>query len=161
MKIDGYDVTGLKHLRQDEFFFTADIPPQQLEQSMPGTGAYFQIKELTINGGRRNAVIGDWTFLGKLTRLRATVGQPFIVSNYGRTQEHNSMIGGHPTSAHMVARGIDIKAPNDAFTWQVVRQAPSHGFKGIGVRSHGGSRYIHLDDVERSGEIPGRLWTYP
>lgn len=160
MDINGYPTADIHHLRMESFFHLHSLTPEELAKPIEELGGFFTIQELSLNGKRRNAMIGDTEFLGCLASLRRAVGRPFTVSNYGRTPEHNELVGGHPRSAHMAARGIDIKTPDDSFTWEVVCLAPLHGFYGIGIKSHGGSRYIHLDDVKRSGTVDGRVWSY-
>ena len=118
---------------------------------------YFSPIEMRLDRG--DEIIFDSQFLGNLYDLREDVGRPFIPTSYGRTKQHNAKIGGHPKSAHMAARGIDIKAHDSAFVWEVAMKAPRYGFHGIGIRMHGDSPYIHLDDVPRQG-VDGMLWTY-
>lgn len=94
-------------------------------------------------------------FMEKLNDLREECGFPFIITSAYRCKEHNKNIGGHPKSAHMKGRAVDI-ACNHAKAQEIIKLARKYGFNGIGIKQYGLGRYIHLDDYH----LTFKLWSY-
>ena len=62
--------------------------------------------------------------------------------------------------AHASGRAVDIGVRGDR-ALKVIEVALKHGMTGIGVNQKGGSRFIHLDDLEASGKFHRpTIWSY-
>jgi uncharacterized protein YcbK (DUF882 family) len=102
----------------------------------------------------------DPWFMVKLELLRRRLGFPLPVTSGFRCVVHNAEVGGGELSAHLEGRAADI-AIEGARAVELVRAALGMGFTGIGLRQHGGRRFVHLDDCGDSPDRPRpRIWTY-
>ena len=104
----------------------------------------------------------DERFMFRLVLLRERLGfRPTIVSAF-RSPEHNNRLGGRPRSAHLIGRAVDTAISGER-AHRLVRLALLLGFTGIGIRQRGdyGSRYVHVDDLDKAPGIPRpAIWSY-
>lgn len=97
--------------------------------------------------------------LERFNALREDVGFPMAMSSGYRCRAYNTLNG--YTQTHATGGAGDITCSHkEAF--ELNRKAPAHGFTGIGIRQKGGSRFVHLDDLEE--DLPSRprphIWSY-
>jgi zinc D-Ala-D-Ala carboxypeptidase len=99
-------------------------------------------------------------FMEKVSELREQLGFPFIVTSAYRCVKHPIEARKNSPGAHTTGRAIDIGVSGlDAYV--VLRAALNAGFTGIGVKQKGKGRFIHLDDIEDSGDRPRPwVWSY-
>lgn len=101
-------------------------------------------------------------FMRKMVNLRLAFKNPIIINSGYRCSEYNAQIGGKDNSAHLEGRAADVKVHGDKAR-RLVGAAEFCGFGGIGVSQRGGwsSRFIHLDNAEKTTERPRPwLWSY-
>ena len=91
-------------------------------------------------------------FMEKLNDLREECEFPFIVTSAYRCKEHNKDVGGHPKSAHMKGRAIDILCDHEK-AQKIIALARKYGFNGIGVYQQGKQRFCHLDDCHTTFKL--------
>ena len=101
------------------------------------------------------------SFMARLQALRTAYGKPLRVTSGYRDYKHSierkkpNKNGAHPTG---LAADIAVDR-GDAY--EVLRLAMELGFTGIGVKQHGGSRFLHLDTIEGNPEQPRpTIWSY-
>lgn len=78
-----------------------------------------------------------------LQALREALGVPVTIASGYRTDAYNARIGGAPDSYHKRGMAWDVKTrlhPLD-----VAKAAERVGFMGIGIYTHNGQRFVHLD----------------
>lgn len=90
----------------------------------------------------------------KLDVARTIAGIPFIVDSGYRTNKHNAKVGGVRDSAHLIGRGVDIRATSSAKRWLIVAALIEAGFNRIGI----GKNYVHGDDDP--SKAPNLIWHY-
>jgi len=102
----------------------------------------------------------DMEFMQKVDELRHELGFPFIVTSAYRCPEHPIEFKKSSPGAHTTGMAIDIGVRgNEAY--RLLQGALRAGFTGIGVNQKGSSRFIHLDNIEHSGERPRPwIWSY-
>jgi len=102
----------------------------------------------------------DMEFMQKVDELRHELGFPFIVNSAYRCPEHPIEFKKSSPGAHTTGMAIDIGVRgNEAY--RLLQGALRAGFTGIGVNQKGSSRFIHLDNIEHSGERPRPwIWSY-
>jgi zinc D-Ala-D-Ala carboxypeptidase len=103
-------------------------------------------------------------FMERLQQLRYLYDRPMPVTSGFRDRTHPverkkpaGSIGPHTTG-----RAVDI-AVRGSDAYDLIYMAMACGFTGIGLRQHGNSRFVHLDDLppgNPSGPRPW-VWTYP
>lgn len=101
-------------------------------------------------------------FMEKLQTLRTAYGIPMVITSGYRHPSHHierkkpaGSIGPHTTgrAVDIFVRGHDVYA--------LTKLAMEHGFTGIGLRQHGASRFLHLDDLPNAARQPRPwIWTY-
>ena len=108
----------------------------------------------------RNEMSPD--FMHRLQQLRTRFGRPMVITSGYRHPTH-PIEARKPNGpgAHATGRACDVAVVGwDAM--EMVFLAVQMGFTGIGIKQHGPSRFIHLDDLPAS---PGRprpwMWSYP
>ncbi len=102
-------------------------------------------------------IIINEQFMNALIDLRIDCGFPFIITSGTRTEQTNEMVGGHPTSAHMIGCAVDVRAPNGQSMVKVAENFTRRGFCGLGVkRILGRPGWFHIDSVSRDPV----MWTY-
>lgn len=95
----------------------------------------------------------DVNFMVHVTAARARAGIPFIVTSGARCARYNESIGGHPNSAHVAGRALDINRPQSREAMRTVMDALHKiGFAGIEV----GTSHIHFDNKYRPAPV---YWT--
>ena len=103
------------------------------------------------------------SFLERLQKLRTAYGKPINITSGYRHHTHpvEAKKPAGTKGAHTTGRAVDIAiSGHDAH--ELLTLAMDHGFSGIGIRQHGGSRFIHLDDLEGAiGQPRPWVWTYP
>ena len=97
----------------------------------------------------------DPQFMAKLERIRGRLGIPMPVTSGYRK------VGG---TAHPLGRAADIHVFGPS-AFELVKIAIECGMTGIGIAQKGPTekRFIHLDDLEPSGdhgEPRPRIWSY-
>ena len=105
-----------------------------------------RLKELSCNDGN-SYIRYDQEDIDKLQKIREFFNKPlFIVSAY-RPPAYNKMIGGSPTSFHLIGKAYDIKISGVSpalvgyIGWKV-------GFKGCGIYHDNSQSFTHLDSRE-------------
>lgn len=102
------------------------------------------------------------SFMARLQRLRTAFGKPMSITSGFRDRTHpiEARKGG-TTGAHTTGRAVDI-AVRGSDALQLIALAVQHGFTGIGLKQHGQSRFVHLDDLQPTPTQPRpTIWTYP
>lgn len=114
--------------------------------------SYFKSGEFTCPCCGK-VIVSGW-LIHLLNKIREPLGIPMIVSSGYRCKKRNKKVGGKKDSAHRRGTAADIKCPNSAIRYLIIKYALEAGFKRIGI----GSDFIHLDvDDELPIEV---LWTY-
>lgn len=121
---------------------------------------YFSRKEMECKGtGECDMNEG---FMSKLIKVREKYNKPMIITSGFRHPAHNMVVGGVRNSPHTQGRAADIHVVGkDAY--RLIRIAIEAGMTGIGVSQRGQheKRFIHLDDMDNSGEHPRPwVWSY-
>lgn len=100
-------------------------------------------------------------FMEKLQQLRTLYGKPMRVTSGFRDYSHPvekkkpKKNGSHPTG---MAADIAVDR-GDAY--RLLKLAFELGFTGIGIKQHGGGRFIHLDTIENNPDQPRpTIWGY-
>ena len=118
---------------------------------------YFSMKELACQHCGEEGMNED--FMAKIEFLRQELGFPFVVTSAYRCKDHP--IEAKKTSgpgAHSSGRAIDIAVRGEQ-AHKLLKKAFSMGLGGIGVNQKGSSRFIHLDDLDRSASH-ARPWVW-
>jgi len=96
----------------------------------------------------------DKDFIDKLELARSLSNHPFIINSSWRSKEHNSKIGGSPTSSHMNGIAVDISAKTSSAKYNITKSLLGAGFARIGI----GDSFIHVDsDLNKVQNV---IWTY-
>ncbi len=111
---------------------------------------YFKLKDFNCQETGNNEMCSD--FLDKLDELRHVCGFPFIITSGYRDKTHSiearkAKVGTHGQG---IASDIRINIGNEAY--QIIKNAQSMGFNGIGVAK----TFIHVDTRKTMPVI----WTY-
>ena len=111
---------------------------------------YFQLKDFNCQETGNNEMCSD--FLDKLDELRHVCGFPFIITSGYRDKTHS--IEARKAKAGTHAQGIasDIRINNGNEAYEIIKNAQSMGFNGIGVAK----TFIHVDTRKTMPVI----WTY-
>lgn len=115
---------------------------------------YFSMDEMRCQCGCGQDGM-DATFMEQLTRLRADWGQPMAVTSAYRCKDHPIEAKKAKPGTHSTGRAVDI-AVQGSDAYALLCAALGHGFTGIGVNQKGGSRFLHLDNLQG-----GEGWTRP
>lgn len=128
--------------------------------ALPRRWRFFTLSEFACRCGCGQNYT-DPAFIDRLDELRARCGFPLTVNSGYRCPDHNSAVsttgrdGPHTKSA--VDLGVDRGRARI-----VLREALAMGFSGVGVKQHGGSRFIHLDELpDAPGQPRPTIWSYP
>jgi len=102
----------------------------------------------------------DDDFMHKLDIIREEVGVPFIITSGYRDKTHPIEAKKKTPGAHASGKAVDILIRGkDAL--KLIEVALKHGITGLGVKQHGNSRFIHLDDLESQPSRPRpTVWSY-
>jgi uncharacterized protein YcbK (DUF882 family) len=111
---------------------------------------YFKLKDFNCQETGNNEMCSD--FLDKLDELRHVCGFPFIITSGYRDKTHS--IEARKAKAGTHAQGIasDIRINNGNEAYEIIKNAQSMGFNGIGVAK----TFIHVDTRKTMPVI----WTY-
>lgn len=119
---------------------------------------YFHASEFTCHCGC-GANLMEPTYIHKLDELRDRCGFPLIVTSGYRCPDHNAKVSSTGRSGpHTSGRAADVQADRQR-AYELLRLALEMGFAGIGIKQHGSSRFIHLDDL--TDGVRPTIWTYP
>ena len=120
---------------------------------------YFTEDELKCSHCGKSNI--DENFMKKVEVLREQLGFPFPVNSGYRCPEHPIEARKKAPGAHATGHAIDIGVSGKQ-AYDLVESAMKSGeFTGIGINQKGGSRFIHLDDIENSPERPRPwIWSY-
>ena len=102
---------------------------------------YFTPEEKTGSQGTIADLKPD--FVDKMDIGRKESGIPWVITSGYRTPEHNSLIGGSPTSGHLTRDSVDVRARNWVEVGKIVDGARKAGITGITVYRE--SKHVHLD----------------
>lgn len=103
----------------------------------------------------------DPAFIDRLDELRRRVGFPLPVNSGYRCPVHNAAVSSTGLDGPHTLTAVDLSVDRGR-AYIVLREALTMGFKGIGVKQHGGGRFIHLDDLpEAPGQPRPTVWSYP
>lgn len=104
----------------------------------------------------------DPRFMTKIVTLRRRIAKPFVVTSAYRCANHNERVSRtrSRTGAHTTGRAMDFLCDGE-MAWEIIRLASDYGFRGIGLQLKGGSKYMHLDDCDRTDTmIRPLVWSY-
>ncbi len=119
---------------------------------------YFSMDELKCQHCGEQGM--DETFMTKIEALRFQLGFPFTVTSAYRCKNHPIEARKSSPGAHESGRAIDIGVSGEQ-AYRLLEAAFSVGITGIGVNQKGGSRFIHLDDLEWDENRPRPwIWSY-
>ena len=81
--------------------------------------------------------------LADLQRIRDVIGRPFKITSGYRCKDHNTEIGGSPTSRHMSGEAVDINVVgwNSLDLHDLIDEFTSHVSSGVGIYR----TYVHFD----------------
>lgn len=101
------------------------------------------------------------SFMARLQRLRTAFGKPMPITSGFRDRTHPIEARKGTAGPHTTGRAVDVSI-RGADALQLIALALQHGFTGIGLKQHGNSRFVHLDDLEATPTQPRpTVWTYP
>lgn len=103
----------------------------------------FKLSEFECHDGKHEVLL-DMKLVTCLQALRDMLGVSIYIAAGYRNEEHNTEVGGSPNSRHKKGQAADIKVGN-IHPLDVAIAAEKCGFKGIGVYSHNGQRFTHVD----------------
>lgn len=94
------------------------------------------------------------TFIQMLDEARAIAGVPFNINSGFRCEEHNTYVGGSPSSSHLKGVAVDLGALTSASRYKIISALLAVGFNRIGIAD----TFIHVDyDLDKSQNV---IWTY-
>jgi zinc D-Ala-D-Ala carboxypeptidase len=99
-------------------------------------------------------------FMDKLIAVREAIDVPLILTSAYRHSSHPIEAAKKKPGAHTTGRAVDVFI-RGADAYRLIILASAFGMTGIGVKQHGETRFIHLDDLESSDERPRPwVWSY-
>lgn len=78
----------------------------------------------------------------KLEQAREHAGIPFVITSGIRSDEHNAMVGGSPSSSHLTGNAVDLHCESSRHRMIMLEALVHAGFDRIGI----GSDFIHVDN---------------
>ena len=122
----------------------------------PSPYQYFSMEELACKHCGQMHM--DNGFMAKLVSIRRELGFPLPVTSGYRCPEHNAAVSDTGKNGpHTTGRACDIAISGER-AYRLLRAAVAHGITGIGIKQHGTSRYVHLDDLD--GQTRPWIWSY-
>ena len=123
-------------------------------------GKYFSESELACSCCGVNQMKPET--IERLDRLRELYGKPMVLSSAYRCSKRNAEVSSTgPNGPHTTGQAVDIAVRGDE-ALVLMGLAQRLGFTGFGVKQHGGSRFLHLDDLPAAQGRPRPwLWSYP
>lgn len=103
----------------------------------------FKLREFECRDGSHLVKL-DERLLEKLQKMRDIIKKPIIVHSGYRTPEYNKKVGGAPRSQHLEGKAADIKV-SGMNPHEVAKFAKEVGFNGIGIYTHNGNWFTHVD----------------
>ena len=128
----------------------------QLTQTTPSYNPkYFSLTEFNCQETNENEMNPE--FLKRLDELRERCGFPFVITSGYRSPNHTIERNKERPGTHAQGIAADIRTIGGREKYEVVKQALSLGFSGIGVAG----TFVHVDDrcAHDSSAIPV-IWTY-
>jgi uncharacterized protein YcbK (DUF882 family) len=101
--------------------------------------------------------------MDKLQSIRIAFNAPMIVTSGYRSPSYNETVSTTgPDGPHTTGHAVDI-AVRGADAIKLIQIAITFGMTGIGLKQHGPSRYVHLDDLPNDPVRCPRptIWSYP
>ena len=119
---------------------------------------YFSTNELKCS--HTGNCVMDRKFMEKLIEVREAVNVPFVITSGYRHTSHPVESVKKSPGAHTTGHAVDILIRGgDAY--RTILLAAAFGMTGIGVKQHGDSRFLHLDDLKSTEERPRPwIWSY-
>jgi len=109
----------------------------------PKLSKNFTLSEFVCPDGNREVIIID-ELVKRLQALRDVLEKPVrLVSGY-RSKSYNKKIGGAKNSQHLYGNAADIKV-SGIHPADVAKAAELVGFRGIGIYTHNGNNFTHVD----------------
>jgi zinc D-Ala-D-Ala carboxypeptidase len=103
----------------------------------------------------------DHAFIDKMQRLRTAYGHPIVINSGYRCPEYNQQISTTgPNGPHTTGRAVDVDVNRESAFQLLACAINSKAFTGIGVKQHGTSRFLHLDDLLQPGHPRPNIWSY-
>jgi len=102
--------------------------------------------------------------MDRLQQLRYKIGRPINLTSAYRDISHSIEVKKKSPGSHAQGRAVDIGcALADAY--DILAIALSIGWTGIGVAQSGTKRFIHLDDLDITPNLSGKItrptvWSY-
>jgi hypothetical protein len=93
--------------------------------------------------------------LRRFDLLRDMCGFPLSMTSGYRCPMHKE----NPDGVHGDGNGGDILIDRQK-AFVVLKNALELGFTGIGINQRGESRFVHLDDSDRSDKLRPTIWSY-
>tara|TARA_R110000787_G_scaffold283820_2_gene396941 strand:- start:968 stop:1339 length:372 start_codon:yes stop_codon:yes gene_type:complete len=122
------------------------------------TYKYFSEQELSCSHCKKNGM--NDAFMVKIEALREELGFPFVVTSGYRCANHPIEARKASPGAHTTGRALDLLVSGEN-AYRLLSGALRAGFTGIGVNQKGGSRFIHIDNIESAKERPRPwVWSY-
>ena len=111
---------------------------------------YFKLKDFNCQETGNNEMCSD--FMDKLDELRHVCGFPFIITSGYRDKTHSIEARKAKVGTHAQGIASDIRINNGNEAYEIIKNAQSMGFNGIGVAK----TFIHVDTRKTMPVI----WTY-
>lgn len=103
----------------------------------------FKLSEMTCKCGCGGSILHP-EGIALLQKIRDHFKKPITICSNYRCPKHNKAIGGDQHSFHLTGEAWDIKVSGvDPLT--VGKYALAIGFKGVGVYTHNGDCFTHVD----------------
>ena len=122
---------------------------------------YFQLGEFACQCGCDQNLI-DHQFVTELDDLRHRLGFALLITSGYRCPDYNAKVSSTGRAGpHTTGRAADLGVDRTR-AYEVVQTALLMQFTGIGVKQHGSSRFIHLDNLPNGpGQPRPTVWSYP
>ena len=118
---------------------------------------HFSAKELRCRCGNCEPGM-DSVFMGILERVRVKYAAPLVITSAYRCPAYNAQVSGTGSDGpHTTRQAVDI-AIRGTDSYDLLAIAIQEGMTGIGIKQHGNSRFIHLDNLE--GPTRPWIWSY-
>jgi uncharacterized protein YcbK (DUF882 family) len=123
------------------------------------TWRHFKLSEFACRHCGENLI--DHVFVSELDELRHRLGFPIAITSGYRCPTHNAKVSSTGlTGPHTTGRAADLGVARER-AYEVLQTAMLMKFTGIGVKQHGGSRFIHLDQLPNApGQPRPTIWSY-
>ena len=119
----------------------------------------FQESEYSCNCGCGAAHVSE-DLVAKIQELRDLCGFALPITSGVRCKTWNEMNHGHPSSAHLEGRGVDLGVDRSRARIVLQKALDMDCFEGIGISQHTkNGRFLHLDLKPRAGGQKA-FWSY-